>query len=83
MSIRKLFSSNSPDVLPLAEQVLEDLVRLEFRCFWLVDLPPEEFVTLESGDEAGFGKAMLGHCSSFADEPKQAGDTSGSGRWSS
>ena len=62
MPVWKLFGGDASDVLPLAEEVLEDLVGLELYCVWLVDLPPEEFVALESGYEAGFGEAVILHC---------------------
>lgn len=44
-------------MLALAEQVLEDLVRLELGGVGLVDAPPEELGALEASHEARLRKA--------------------------
>ena len=40
----------------LVEAVLQDLVGLELPGVGFVDSPPEEFLALPAGDEAGFGE---------------------------
>ena len=43
--------------MTLIEPVLQDLVGLELNGVGLMDLPPEELGTLDSGNEAGFREA--------------------------
>jgi hypothetical protein len=49
---RELLPSQLSNVVPLVEEILEDLVGLEFFGVWIVDLPPEELGALPPCDES-------------------------------
>ena len=53
---RELISRKLADDHPLIEQILQDLVHLQFPGSRFVDLPPEELVALHAGYEPGLGE---------------------------